>query len=104
MSSVFWLQVSLIKQHTALKETLLSIDYHKHRVAQRKLYGVEGSSTFLECIPKSLQARVSWTYKKLADSPTEEVSRAKVDVVCHLTFFQEADLMQRWCLFINITQ
>nr|XP_023676795.1 semaphorin-3B [Paramormyrops kingsleyae]XP_023676796.1 semaphorin-3B [Paramormyrops kingsleyae] len=53
--------------------TLCSGDYHKHRVAQRKLYGVEGSSTFLECIPKSLQARVSWTYKKLADSPMEEL-------------------------------
>uniref|UniRef100_A0A3B3RBU3 Sema domain, immunoglobulin domain (Ig), short basic domain, secreted, (semaphorin) 3B n=1 Tax=Paramormyrops kingsleyae TaxID=1676925 RepID=A0A3B3RBU3_9TELE len=67
----------------------------EHRVAQRKLYGVEGSSTFLECIPKSLQARVSWTYKKLADSPMEEVSRAKVDAVCHLTFFQELHLDDR---------
>uniref|UniRef100_A0A674NYH6 Sema domain, immunoglobulin domain (Ig), short basic domain, secreted, (semaphorin) 3B n=1 Tax=Takifugu rubripes TaxID=31033 RepID=A0A674NYH6_TAKRU len=28
-----------------------------YRVAEKKLYGVEGSSTFLECIPKSLQAR-----------------------------------------------
>uniref|UniRef100_A0A674NQ64 Sema domain, immunoglobulin domain (Ig), short basic domain, secreted, (semaphorin) 3B n=1 Tax=Takifugu rubripes TaxID=31033 RepID=A0A674NQ64_TAKRU len=38
--------------------TLCSGDHHKYRVAEKKLYGVEGSSTFLECIPKSLQARV----------------------------------------------
>uniref|UniRef100_A0A8K9V2P9 Sema domain, immunoglobulin domain (Ig), short basic domain, secreted, (semaphorin) 3B n=1 Tax=Oncorhynchus mykiss TaxID=8022 RepID=A0A8K9V2P9_ONCMY len=40
--------------------TLCSGDHHKHRVAERRLFGVEGSSTFLECIPKSLQARDFW--------------------------------------------
>uniref|UniRef100_A0A8C9YNE8 Sema domain, immunoglobulin domain (Ig), short basic domain, secreted, (semaphorin) 3B n=1 Tax=Sander lucioperca TaxID=283035 RepID=A0A8C9YNE8_SANLU len=44
-----------------------------HRVAERKLYGVEGSSTFLECIPKSLQARVTWTFQKHPQNPREEV-------------------------------
>uniref|UniRef100_A0A8C8K0H2 Sema domain, immunoglobulin domain (Ig), short basic domain, secreted, (semaphorin) 3B n=1 Tax=Oncorhynchus tshawytscha TaxID=74940 RepID=A0A8C8K0H2_ONCTS len=44
--------------------TLCSGDHHKHRVAERRLFGVEGSSTFLECIPKSLQARVTWTFQK----------------------------------------
>lgn len=48
-------------------------DHHKHRVAEKKLYGVEGSSTFLECIPKSLQARVTWTYQKQPQNPREEV-------------------------------
>ncbi|XP_069045650.1 semaphorin-3B [Lepisosteus oculatus] len=56
--------------------TLCSGDHHKQRVAQRKLYGVEGSSTFLECIPKSLQAQVTWTFQSRPDSPREEL---KVD-------------------------
>uniref|UniRef100_A0A671YS20 Sema domain, immunoglobulin domain (Ig), short basic domain, secreted, (semaphorin) 3B n=1 Tax=Sparus aurata TaxID=8175 RepID=A0A671YS20_SPAAU len=38
-----------------------------------KLYGVEASSTFLECIPKSLQARVTWTFQKHPQNPREEV-------------------------------
>uniref|UniRef100_A0A8C6X8S7 Semaphorin 3B n=1 Tax=Naja naja TaxID=35670 RepID=A0A8C6X8S7_NAJNA len=33
-------------------------------VPERKIYGVEGSSTFLECLPKSLQAKIVWTYQK----------------------------------------
>lgn len=53
-------------------------DHHKHRVAEKKLYGVEGSSTFLECIPKSLQARVTWTFQKHPQNPREEV-RVMVD-------------------------
>ncbi|XP_034027660.1 LOW QUALITY PROTEIN: semaphorin-3B [Thalassophryne amazonica] len=53
--------------------TLCSGDHHKHRVAERKLFGVEGSSTFLECIPKSLQAKVIWTFQKHLQSPREEV-------------------------------
>uniref|UniRef100_A0A7N6B2T9 Sema domain, immunoglobulin domain (Ig), short basic domain, secreted, (semaphorin) 3B n=1 Tax=Anabas testudineus TaxID=64144 RepID=A0A7N6B2T9_ANATE len=46
-----------------------------HRVAERKLYGVEGSSTFLECIPKSLQAKVTWTFQKQPQNSREEVER-----------------------------
>ncbi|XP_062248035.1 semaphorin-3B [Platichthys flesus] len=53
--------------------TLCSGDHHKHRVAEKKLYGVEGSSTFLECIPKSLQAKVTWTFQKHLQNPREEV-------------------------------
>uniref|UniRef100_A0A674DBS1 Sema domain, immunoglobulin domain (Ig), short basic domain, secreted, (semaphorin) 3B n=1 Tax=Salmo trutta TaxID=8032 RepID=A0A674DBS1_SALTR len=55
--------------------TLCSGDHHKHRVAERRLFGVEGSSTFLECIPKSLQARVTWTFQKHPHNPREEVRR-----------------------------
>jgi hypothetical protein len=44
-------------------------------VIERKLYGVESSSTFLECIPKSLQARVTWTFQKNPQQTREEVSR-----------------------------
>ncbi|KAK0136083.1 Semaphorin-3B [Merluccius polli] len=53
--------------------TLCSGDHHKHRVAERKLYGVESSSTFLECIPKSLQARVTWTFQKNPQQTRDEV-------------------------------
>uniref|UniRef100_A0A3P9HSM1 Sema domain, immunoglobulin domain (Ig), short basic domain, secreted, (semaphorin) 3B n=1 Tax=Oryzias latipes TaxID=8090 RepID=A0A3P9HSM1_ORYLA len=61
--------------------TLCSGDHHKHRVAERKLYGVEGSSTFLECIPKSLQAKVTWTFQKHPQNPRAEVRRTKGDVL-----------------------
>ncbi|XP_037135160.1 semaphorin-3B [Syngnathus acus] len=53
--------------------TLCSGDHHHHHIAEKKLYGVEGSSTFLECIPKSLQARVTWTFQRQRDKPREEV-------------------------------
>uniref|UniRef100_A0A3B4FTR5 Semaphorin 3B n=2 Tax=Haplochromini TaxID=319058 RepID=A0A3B4FTR5_9CICH len=53
--------------------TLCSGDHHKHRIAEKKLYGVEGSSTFLECVPKSLQARITWTFQKHPQNRREEV-------------------------------
>lgn len=40
---------------------------------QKQLYGVEGSTVFLECAPKSLQARVLWTYQHTPDDPQREV-------------------------------
>lgn len=55
-------------------------DHHKHRVAEKKLYGVEGSSTFLECIPKSLQAKVTWTFQKNTQNPREEVREGGEDL------------------------
>lgn len=63
----------LYSRHIMSLSLLPSSDHHKYRVAERKLYGVEGSSTFLECIPKSLQARVSWTFQKHPQNPREEV-------------------------------
>uniref|UniRef100_A0A8C6UAL8 Sema domain, immunoglobulin domain (Ig), short basic domain, secreted, (semaphorin) 3B n=1 Tax=Neogobius melanostomus TaxID=47308 RepID=A0A8C6UAL8_9GOBI len=53
--------------------TLCSGDHHKHRVSERKLFAVDGSSTFLECIPKSLQAQVTWTYQRTPQSQREEI-------------------------------
>uniref|UniRef100_A0A8D2Q5J3 Semaphorin 3B n=1 Tax=Varanus komodoensis TaxID=61221 RepID=A0A8D2Q5J3_VARKO len=43
---------------------LCSGDPQRSAVPEKKLYGVEGSSAFLECLPKSLQAEVVWTYQK----------------------------------------
>lgn len=40
---------------------------------QKQLYGVEGSSVFLECIPKSLQADILWTYQRTLNDPQREV-------------------------------
>lgn len=48
-------------------------DPHRSSVLEKKLYGVEGSSTFLECVPKSLQAQVVWTYQKASDTLKKEV-------------------------------
>uniref|UniRef100_A0A8D0EVG8 Semaphorin 3B n=1 Tax=Strix occidentalis caurina TaxID=311401 RepID=A0A8D0EVG8_STROC len=42
-------------------------------VPQKQLYGVEGSTAFLECVPKSLQARILWTYQRTPDDPQREV-------------------------------
>lgn len=47
------------------------------RVPQRQLYGVEGSSAFLECVPRSLRARVAWTYQRGPDAPQREVGAAR---------------------------
>ncbi|OXB71347.1 UNVERIFIED_CONTAM: hypothetical protein H355_012753 [Colinus virginianus] len=52
---------------------LCSEDPPQGRVPQRQLYGVEGSSAFLECVPRSLRARVAWTYQRGPDSPQREV-------------------------------
>uniref|UniRef100_A0AAR2K3T7 Sema domain, immunoglobulin domain (Ig), short basic domain, secreted, (semaphorin) 3B n=1 Tax=Pygocentrus nattereri TaxID=42514 RepID=A0AAR2K3T7_PYGNA len=49
------------------------IHHQKQRVLEKKLYAVEGSSSFLECIPKSLQAQVTWTYQRHLNNPREEV-------------------------------
>lgn len=53
--------------------TLCSGDHHRISVQEKKLYGVEGSSAFLECLPKSLQAQVTWTHQKTRDSIRKEV-------------------------------
>uniref|UniRef100_A0A4W5PA80 Sema domain, immunoglobulin domain (Ig), short basic domain, secreted, (semaphorin) 3B n=1 Tax=Hucho hucho TaxID=62062 RepID=A0A4W5PA80_9TELE len=73
--------------------TLCSGDHHKHRVAERRLFGVEGSSTFLECIPKSLQARVTWTFQKQPHNAREEV-KGKMAVKRH-TFTERGLLVRR---------
>uniref|UniRef100_A0A8C1Z4N4 Sema domain, immunoglobulin domain (Ig), short basic domain, secreted, (semaphorin) 3B n=1 Tax=Cyprinus carpio TaxID=7962 RepID=A0A8C1Z4N4_CYPCA len=43
------------------------------RVLEKRLYAVDGSSSFLECIPKSLQAQITWTYQRHPENPREEV-------------------------------
>lgn len=48
-------------------------DPRRGSVPQKQLYGVEGSTAFLECIPKSLQARVLWMYQRTPDDPKQEV-------------------------------
>uniref|UniRef100_A0A8B9NLW5 Semaphorin 3F n=1 Tax=Accipiter nisus TaxID=211598 RepID=A0A8B9NLW5_9AVES len=52
---------------------LCSEDPRRGSVPQKQLYGVEGSTAFLECVPKSLQARVLWTYQRTPDDPQREV-------------------------------
>uniref|UniRef100_A0A672K4N3 Semaphorin-3B-like n=1 Tax=Sinocyclocheilus grahami TaxID=75366 RepID=A0A672K4N3_SINGR len=48
-------------------------DHQKQRVLEKRLYAVDGSSSFLECIPKSLQAQITWTYQRHPENPREEV-------------------------------
>nr|DBA18357.1 TPA: hypothetical protein GDO54_016610 [Pyxicephalus adspersus] len=42
-------------------------------VQEKRLFGVEGSTAFLECLPKSLRAQVTWTHQKSPESPRKEV-------------------------------
>ncbi|KAM6201592.1 semaphorin-3A [Rhynchocyon petersi] len=51
--------------------------HHSHSLEERIIYGVENSSTFLECSPKSQQAVVYWQFQGLNEEDgTEEI---KVD-------------------------
>ncbi|KTF93964.1 hypothetical protein cypCar_00010298 [Cyprinus carpio] len=52
---------------------LCSGDHQKQRVLEKRLYAVDGSSSFLECIPKSLQAQITWTYQRHPENSREEV-------------------------------
>uniref|UniRef100_A0A8C0VR82 Semaphorin 3B n=1 Tax=Cyanistes caeruleus TaxID=156563 RepID=A0A8C0VR82_CYACU len=52
---------------------LCSEDPRRDTVPQKQLYGVEGSTVFLECIPKSLQAHILWTHQRTPNDPQREV-------------------------------
>ncbi|XP_023561893.1 semaphorin-3B isoform X2 [Octodon degus] len=56
---------------------LCSRDSSRPALLERKVFGVEGGSAFLECEPRSLQARVEWTFQRTGEAaytqvPTEE--------------------------------
>ncbi|XP_007888491.2 semaphorin-3B [Callorhinchus milii] len=53
--------------------TLCSGDRHRQNTIEKHQYGVEGSSTFLECVPKSLQAQVTWTHQRHSNARRDEV-------------------------------
>lgn len=52
---------------------LCSGDPQKSSVPEKKVYGVESSSVFLECLPKSLKAQILWTYQKTSSATQKEV-------------------------------
>uniref|UniRef100_A0A673HAY1 Semaphorin-3B-like n=1 Tax=Sinocyclocheilus rhinocerous TaxID=307959 RepID=A0A673HAY1_9TELE len=51
----------------------LFIHMYSGRVLEKRLYAVDGSSSFLECNPKSLQAQITWTYQRHPENSREEV-------------------------------
>ncbi|XP_071985219.1 semaphorin-3B [Engystomops pustulosus] len=53
--------------------TLCSGEQHRLSVQKKRLYGVEGSTVFLECLPKSLRAQVTWIHQKAPETPRKEV-------------------------------
>ncbi|XP_032145824.1 semaphorin-3B isoform X2 [Sapajus apella] len=64
--------------------TLCSGDFSRPALLEHKVFGVEGSSAFLECEPRSLQAHVEWTFQRagvtahtqvLAEERTERTAR-----------------------------
>ncbi|XP_006909186.1 semaphorin-3B isoform X1 [Pteropus alecto] len=57
--------------------TLCSGDSSHPALLERKVFGVEGGSAFLECEPRSLQAHVEWTFQRAGEGvgtpvPAEE--------------------------------
>ncbi|XP_016078600.1 PREDICTED: semaphorin-3B [Miniopterus natalensis] len=47
--------------------TLCSGDSSPPALLERKVFGVEGGSAFLECEPRSLQAHVEWTFQRAGE-------------------------------------
>lgn len=45
----------------------MCVDEQWHRAEERLVYGVESNSTLLECVPRSLQARVLWFLQKVGE-------------------------------------
>lgn len=63
--------------HPALPESdipLPSPDSSHPALLERKVFGVEGGSAFLECEPRSLQARVEWTFQRAGEATHTQVS------------------------------
>ncbi|KAB1264096.1 Semaphorin-3B [Camelus dromedarius] len=52
---------------------LCSGDSSHPALLERKVFGVEGGSAFLECEPRSLQARVEWTFQRAGESTHTQV-------------------------------
>ena len=65
-------------------------------VEEKSLYGVEGNSTFLECVPRSPQAELRWTVQRHTGSsqPTEDRVSLNQETFCH----QETCC---WCLLFR---
>ncbi|XP_062272331.1 semaphorin-3D [Scomber scombrus] len=50
-------------------------DDDSESVEVKSVYGVEGNSTFLECVPRSTQAQLRWTVKPNKDNQQQALSR-----------------------------
>ncbi|ELW56305.1 Semaphorin-3A [Tupaia chinensis] len=48
-------------------------NHHGHSLEERIIYGVENSSTFLECSPKSQRALVYWQFQRRNEERKEEI-------------------------------
>uniref|UniRef100_A0A8C9PRT5 Semaphorin 3A n=1 Tax=Spermophilus dauricus TaxID=99837 RepID=A0A8C9PRT5_SPEDA len=48
-------------------------NHHVHSLEERIIYGVENSSTFLECSPKSQRALVYWQFQRQNEERKEEI-------------------------------
>ncbi|XP_077133191.1 semaphorin-3B isoform X1 [Ranitomeya variabilis] len=53
--------------------SLCSGEQQRLSIQKKRLYGVEGSTVFLECLPKSLRAQVTWIHQKAPETPRKEV-------------------------------
>ncbi|XP_062969941.1 semaphorin-3B [Cynocephalus volans] len=53
--------------------TLCSGESSRPALLEQKVFGVEGGSAFLECEPRSLQARVEWTFQPAGDAAHTQV-------------------------------
>nr|XP_051707567.1 semaphorin-3B isoform X1 [Oryctolagus cuniculus]XP_051707568.1 semaphorin-3B isoform X1 [Oryctolagus cuniculus]XP_051707569.1 semaphorin-3B isoform X1 [Oryctolagus cuniculus]XP_051707570.1 semaphorin-3B isoform X1 [Oryctolagus cuniculus]XP_051707571.1 semaphorin-3B isoform X1 [Oryctolagus cuniculus]XP_051707572.1 semaphorin-3B isoform X1 [Oryctolagus cuniculus] len=53
--------------------TLCSGDSSRPVLLERKVFGVEGGSALLECEPRSLQARMEWTFQRAGEAAHTQV-------------------------------
>lgn len=53
--------------------TLCSGDSSRPALLERKVFGVEGGSALLECEPRSLQARMEWTFQRAGEAAHTQV-------------------------------
>uniref|UniRef100_A0A8D2L363 Semaphorin 3A n=1 Tax=Varanus komodoensis TaxID=61221 RepID=A0A8D2L363_VARKO len=58
---------------THCSDLQLHDNHNGHGVEEKIIYGVENSSTFLECSPKSQRALVYWQFQKQNDDSKEEI-------------------------------
>lgn len=61
------------KKTLGLITVVFSLGLVRGRVEERVLFGVQRNSTFLECIPKSQQARIQWYKQRPGSERREEV-------------------------------
>ncbi|XP_059253550.1 semaphorin-3A [Mustela nigripes] len=71
--TVFREPTTISAMELSTKQVLSLCNHHGHSLEERIIYGVENSSTFLECSPKSQRALVYWQFQRRNEERKEEI-------------------------------